>query len=133
MQQALLDADLEVGQISYLNLHGTATEKNDEMESMAVNRALGAGVPCSSTKSLIGHTLGAAGASEVALCWLLLSQEKDKTCLPAQVSDGCFDPLLEDIQLLSTDQTITATGPRRMMSNSFAFGGSNACVVIGEC
>lgn len=131
MQAALDDAGLQASDINYLNLHGTATIKNDEMESKAVNRVLGNHVACSSTKPLIGHTLGAAGASEIALCWLLLSQPSPTAMLPSQVWDGELDPELADIDLLTQDRTFEFDGPHRMMSNSFAFGGSNASIIIG--
>lgn len=131
MLAALDDAGLQASDINYLNLHGTATIKNDEMESKAVNRVLGSHVACSSTKPLIGHTLGAAGASEIALCWLLLSQPSSTAILPSQIWDGELDPELADIDLLTQDRPFTTAGARRMMSNSFAFGGSNASIIIG--
>ena len=70
MHKALARAGLQAGQISYLNLHGTATQHNDAMESRAVASLFPEGLPCSSTKPLTGHTLGAAGALEAAFCWL---------------------------------------------------------------
>lgn len=131
MQGALNDAGLQASNISYLNLHGTATRKNDLMESKAVVQVLGDNVPCSSTKSLTGHTLGAAGATEVGLCWLLMTQPRTDTHLPAQHWDAQLDPELASIALLTEQQLLPSTR-RCMMSNSFAFGGSNACVIIGE-
>ncbi|MFA7556032.1 MAG: beta-ketoacyl-[acyl-carrier-protein] synthase family protein [Spongiibacteraceae bacterium] len=132
MQAALADAGLAAEQISYLNLHGTATIKNDEMESIAVDSVLGKQLPCSSTKRLTGHTLGAAGATEIGLCWLLMSRLNCDAVLPKQQWDGCVDGQLVPINLLRTDQRLASTEAKKMMSNSFAFGGSNACVVIGE-
>lgn len=126
MRAALLDAGLAPAQIDYVNLHGTATAQNDAMESLAVARVFGADLPCSSTKSLTGHTLGAAGATEVGLCWLLAGADR----LPAQVGSGRFDPALAGIGLLATERPLPA-GPRRFLSNSFAFGGSNCAVIVG--
>lgn len=126
MRAALADAGLIAAQIDYVNLHGTATPQNDAMESLAVARVFGAAVPCSSTKSLTGHTLGAAGATEVGLCWLLAGADR----LPAQVGSGHFDPALGAIGLLAADRPL-ASGPRRFLSNSFAFGGSNCAVIVG--
>jgi 3-oxoacyl-[acyl-carrier-protein] synthase-1 len=93
---------------------------------------LGKQLPCSSTKRLTGHTLGAAGATEIGLCWLLMSRLNCDAVLPKQQWDGCVDGQLVPINLLRTDQRLASTEAKKMMSNSFAFGGSNACVVIGE-
>lgn len=138
MRAALADADLQPSAIDYINLHGTATPKNDEMESRAVMRVFGGAVPCSSTKPLTGHTLGAAGATEVGLCWLLLSALNTEAELPAQCWDGIFDPALPPIDLLkqsrvydsAQDKTKTKARTKRFLSNSFAFGGSNCAVII---
>lgn len=130
MQNALKDAALEASAIAYLNLHGTATPQNDAMESHAVHRVMGQEIPCSSTKPLTGHTLGAAGATEIGLCWLLLNQAREGAKLPRQLWDGAYDPALSPIALLASDLPLPA-GDHRMMSNSFAFGGSNCSVIIG--
>ena len=130
MQAALKDAQLKPEDIRYINLHGTATPKNDAMESIAVNQVLGPSTLCSSTKPLTGHTLGAAGATELGLCWLLLANSSD---LPAQVSDGERDPSLAPINLVfKTTALATGDDAVALMSNSFAFGGSNASVIIGR-
>jgi 3-oxoacyl-[acyl-carrier-protein] synthase-1 len=130
MRAALDDAGLLPAQIDYINLHGTATPKNDEMESFAVARVFGEHVPCSSTKPLTGHTLGAAGATEVGLCWLLLSVQNAAAQLPAQLWDGVRDPALAPIDLLGAPRAFGRDQPRRFLSNSFAFGGSNCAVII---
>ncbi|MDI4659368.1 hypothetical protein K9U41_23565, partial [Xanthobacter autotrophicus] len=69
LQQALQRAGWAADEVDYVNLHGTATGHNDAMESLAVSQVLGNQVPASSTKPLTGHTLGASGAIEAALCW----------------------------------------------------------------
>jgi 3-oxoacyl-[acyl-carrier-protein] synthase-1 len=76
MRAALDAAGLKPEQVSALNAHGTATPQNDAMETLAIEAVLGPGADFRSTKSLSGHTLGAAGALEAAFCWLLLSEEK---------------------------------------------------------
>ena len=91
-------------------------------------RVFGAETLCGSTKSLIGHTLGAAGAQELGLCWLLLSDDEGRR-LPQHVWDGIRDPGLPDINLASGDER-WARGV--FVSNSFAFGGSNTSVAIGR-
>jgi 3-oxoacyl-[acyl-carrier-protein] synthase I len=130
MRAALADARLEPGQIDYVNLHGTATPKNDAMESHAVARVFGTGIACSSTKPLTGHTLGAAGATEVGLCWLLLSAYNVEALLPAQRWDGARDPALAPIALLASMRPFERARPQRFLSNSFAFGGSNCAVIL---
>jgi len=129
MRAALAAADLGADAIGYLNLHGTATPKNDEMESRVVDRVLGREVPCSSTKPQIGHTLGAAGAQEAGLCWLLLSERNEARLLPKQLWDGELDPALPAIDLVGEGRSFERAV---FMSNSFAFGGSNVSVIIGR-
>jgi 3-oxoacyl-[acyl-carrier-protein] synthase-1 len=126
MRAALAMAGVAPADIGYLNLHGTATSHNDAMESEAVARVFGLDVPCSSTKPLTGHTLGAAGALEAAICWLTL---RGDGALPAHHFDGERDPALPAIRLVSPGERLAAP-PRAVLSNSFAFGGSNAALVL---
>jgi 3-oxoacyl-[acyl-carrier-protein] synthase-1 len=131
MRAALSDARLNPQDISYLNLHGTGTPQNDLMESRAVSRVFGSALPCSSTKAMTGHTLGAAGAIELGLCWLALSSEnKDRSALP-HVWDGVEDPELEPLHLVRPDTVLSSSPQQNFISNSFAFGGSNVSVIIG--
>lgn len=102
------------------------------MESRAVAAVFAQGVPCSSTKSMTGHTLGAAGALEAAFCWLSLRDQGNERRLPPQVWDGVADPALPALAFTGTGSRLPGSGPRRLMSNSFAFGGNNACVVLGD-
>jgi 3-oxoacyl-[acyl-carrier-protein] synthase-1 len=132
IRAALNDAGLEPNEIDYVNLHGTATPKNDEMESRAVSRIFGAEVFCSSTKAQIGHTLGAAGATEVAFCWLTLSGYNEQAVLPPQLWDGEIDPLLAELNFAAVGSPLTSNKQHYFLSNSFAFGGSNAAVIIGN-
>lgn len=128
MRAALENAGLDAGRIDYVNLHGTATEQNDHMESVAMAAVFADGVPCSSTKALTGHTLGAAGALEAAFCWLALHDGR----LPPHVWDGVADPALPALRFVTPGSRLPANRPRRVMSNSFAFGGNNACVILGD-
>ncbi|MEE4151559.1 beta-ketoacyl-[acyl-carrier-protein] synthase family protein [Pseudomonas viridiflava] len=132
MQQALSNARLAPEQIGYLNLHGTATFHNDAMESLAVQAVFPNGVPCSSTKPLSGHTLGAAGALEVAFCWLSLSRDNLEHALPPHVWDGAADPSEPALQLTAPGARLAAGDSRYLMSNSFAFGGNNISLIIGD-
>jgi 3-oxoacyl-[acyl-carrier-protein] synthase-1 len=128
MRAALESARLPASEVDYLNLHGTATPKNDEMEALAVSRVFPHGVALSSTKPMTGHLLGAAGATEVALCWLALHHGK----LPPHLWDGQADAALPLLDLVKPGRTFARTQGRACMSNSFAFGGNNACVLIGD-
>ncbi len=129
IRAALREAAVGPQEIGYVNLHGTATVMNDAMESHVVQRVFGPETPCSSTKSQTGHTLGAAGAQEIGLCWLLLNDRNDTRRLPRHLWDGVVDEDLASIGL-------TGDGAHwekdLFMSNSFAFGGSNVSIIIGR-
>lgn len=128
MRAALADAGLDAGDVDYLNLHATATPKNDEMESRAVARVFPAGVAASGSKPLTGHTLGAAGATELAFCWLALRDGR----LPPHIWDGEADAALPQLELVADERRFVRSARRVCMSNSFAFGGSNASLLIGD-
>lgn len=128
IREALGRAGLAPADIDYINLHGTATPQNDAMEAGVVARVFGAGTPCSSTKPLTGHTLGAAGAIEAALCWLMLAENPGRL-LPPHWWDGAADPELAPVGLVAPGAQ-AAQAPRRVLSQSFAFGGSNAALVL---
>lgn len=132
MQQALSEADLIPGDIAYINLHGTGTPLNDVMESRAVASLFPAGTPCSSTKAMTGHMLGAAGACEAAFLWLSLHPEFGDGMLPPHLWDGAVDPELSPLNLIAPGTALTSNGTSAMLSNSFAFGGSNASLVLGQ-
>jgi len=127
IEEALHKAALTPQDISYINLHGTATQKNDEMESLAVYEMFPHNPYCSSTKPLTGHALGAASAIELAICWLLLSEYNPNKKLPKQISDFQEDLNLSPINLLSTESQFDKPC---FMSNSFGFGGSNVSLII---
>lgn len=132
MHDALLRAGLDASHIDYINLHGTATEHNDSMESAAVAAVFGHDVPCSSTKSLTGHTLAAAGALEAAFCWLSLTDARPERRLPPHVWDGEADPALPRLRFTRVGDHLPAGRRRYVMSNSFAFGGNNAALILGD-
>jgi 3-oxoacyl-[acyl-carrier-protein] synthase-1 len=127
MRAALRDAGCGPTDIGYLNLHGTATAQNDAMEAAAALRVFPGGVPCSSTKPLTGHTLGAAGALEAALCWHLL-RGAARRGLPPNWNGGDDDPATAGLGLLGQRGP---DGPlKRALSNSFGFGGSNVSLLL---
>ncbi|PHQ67710.1 MAG: beta-ketoacyl-[acyl-carrier-protein] synthase II [Sneathiella sp.] len=130
MRIALEKSELAASDLAYLNLHGTATVLNDSMEAKAVSGLLG-GIPCSSTKPLTGHTLGAAGATELAFLWLALQPEYSGGKLPPHIWDGETDEDMAPVQLTAIGTTKDAARPA-MMTNSFAFGGNNISVILAE-
>ena len=127
MKMALDDASLTTDDIGYVNLHGTATKLNDAMESKAMASLFKGKVPCSSTKYMTGHTLGAAGIVEAAILCYLLKHDLD---LPVQdFSHDEIDDTLDECGLIK--EKIKAK-KKVMMSNSFAFGGNNASIIIAN-
>jgi len=129
MRSALASANLTPDAIGYINLHGTATEQNDRMESLAVARVFESTIPCGSTKSLTGHTLGAAGALEAVFCYLALLRNDGQ--LPRHLWDEIRDPQLAPLTGLGTRQVSEPL--RSAMSNSFAFGGNNISLILERC
>ena len=131
MTDALEKAGITSDDIDYINLHGTGTLHNDAMESKAVSRVFGDAIACSSTKALTGHTLGAAGAIEAALCWLMLSNDYNpKHLYLPHLWDG---ECAEDVTLrhfVKKEETFSKKKVHYALSNSFAFGGSNASLIL---
>jgi 3-oxoacyl-[acyl-carrier-protein] synthase-1 len=131
IQAALKRAGVEPRQIDYVNLHGTATVQNDAMESRVIHDLFGVATPVSSTKPFTGHALGAAGAIEAGLCWLAMQDDNPDGMLPPHLWDGVADA---DLPVLAVVRPGLALGrPLRLaLSNSFAFGGANAALVLGR-
>jgi 3-oxoacyl-[acyl-carrier-protein] synthase-1 len=124
MAAALSVGGLQPADIDYINLHGTATPSNDAAEGRAVAALFGDTVPCSSTKGATGHTLGAAGGLEAIIGALALQQG----FLPGGVNTRRVDPDIP-IQYLTANQQ---HAPRRVLSNSFGFGGTNCSLILGR-
>ncbi len=123
MRGALVMAGLQPGDVDYLNLHGTGTPGNDAAEDLAVRAVFGTTLPCSSTKGHTGHTLGAAGGVEASIGMLALQHG----LMPAGLNLQQPDPALRANYLRQTREQAL----RVVASNSFGFGGSNACLVFG--
>lgn len=126
MALALKNAGIDKSEIGYINAHGTSTTLNDKFETMAIKSVFGDQayhIPVSSNKSMIGHTVGAAGVIEAAFTVLSLLEGK----LPPTINLNDPDPELDldYIPNVFRDQTITAA-----ISNSFAFGGHNVTLVF---
>ena len=131
MEAAFSNGGINLSDIAYVNLHGTGTVLNDKAESLAMYAVFGdTQPPASSTKPVTGHTLGAAGALEAAICWMVLTEKKG---LPAHCWDGVID---EEIQGLESQISLIGKNcmetPAICMSNSFAFGGCNVSLILGR-
>lgn len=127
MLMALQQAGLQPQDVGYINLHGTATPLNDQVESAVIHRLFGDSVPCSSTKHLTGHTLGAAGATEAALAALIL--QHNLPLPPQDFSQAARDTSLPECGLITAPQPLARPV---IASNSFAFGGNNTCLIVGK-
>ncbi len=128
MQNALHWAGLTTDQIGYINAHGTSTSMNDRLETLAIKRVFGdlaPSIPISSSKSMIGHTLGAAGAVEALVCILAMRDGM----LPPTINYETPDP---DCDLDYVPNTARKADVKASMSNSFGFGGHNVSLVLGR-
>ena len=126
MQQALRDAGVAPSDVGYINAHGTATQYNDASESEAIRKVFGANadtLAVSSTKSMTGHTLGAAGGIEAVYTVLALARRR----LPPTINYEEPDPACD---LDYVPNAARDTDARVALSNSFGFGGANACLVF---
>lgn len=128
MRWAIEDAGLTPGLIDYINAHGTSTPLNDAIETAAIKRVFGEDayrVPISSTKSMIGHSLGAAGGLEAVACVKSLEHQVIHPTINHETPDPACD--LDYVPNQARPSRLSA-----ILSNSFGFGGQNACLVIGR-
>ena len=126
MQDALVDAGLTPDDVEYINAHGTSTPENDKMEAMSCAAVFGermAKLPISSNKSMIGHTLTAAGAVEAVISFLTIANGT----LPPTITYTNPDPALA-IDVVPNQARKAKV--RTVLSNSFGFGGQNTCLVL---
>mgnify|MGYP001083275631 CR=1 FL=1 len=122
LHQALADAGLSEKDIDYINSHGTGTQLNDEIETRIIEKVFGKTALVNSTKSLIGHTLGASGAIEAVVTALSIRDKTTHVCRN-------LDHPMADLNFV----TRTGSYPiKNAVSQSFGFGGHNAALVIGE-
>jgi 3-oxoacyl-[acyl-carrier-protein] synthase-1 len=124
MEAALERAELETMSVDYVNLHGTASQKNDEVEAGVVASMFPASTRASSTKGWTGHTLGAAGIVEAVVSFIAMETGVAPGTLNATQLDPCCGP-----QLRLANETADL---RYVLSNSFGFGGSNCSLVFGR-
>jgi 3-oxoacyl-[acyl-carrier-protein] synthase I len=131
MERALSRAGIAAAQVDYVNLHGTATVQNDAMEARVIHALFGDRVSVSSTKPFTGHALGAAGAIEAGLCWLAMQDDNATGKVPPHLWDGLADPALPVLNVAGPGASL-GHPLRCAVSNSFAFGGANATLVLGR-
>src|SRR5213592_160077 len=122
MQQSLESARVSAKEVDYINAHGTATLFNDAAEGKAISELFN-GVPVSSTKGMMGHSLGAAGAIEAVICLLALQHQ----FLPPNINFGALDDHL-DLNIVANKARPAVL--RTALSNSFGFGGTNASILM---
>ncbi|HET7010828.1 MAG TPA: beta-ketoacyl-ACP synthase II [Anaerolineales bacterium] len=126
MRLALLDADVPPESVDYINAHGTSTQVNDAVETAAIKRIFGErayAIPVSATKSMVGHSLGAAGAVEAAVCALTISRGQIHPTVNYEYPDPACD--LDYVPNQPREAKVEIA-----LSNSFGLGGQNACLVL---
>jgi len=129
MQEALKDAGLKPEDLDYINAHGTSTIQNDRVETRAIKDLFGKyayKIPISSTKSMIGHTIGAAGAIEAVVCCLTMQNQ----LIPPTINYKVPDP---ECDLDYVPNEARKTKVNAILSNSFGFGSNNTCLVLRSC
>jgi 3-oxoacyl-[acyl-carrier-protein] synthase II len=128
IRMALEDAGLGLGDIHYVNAHGTSTSVNDRVESLAIKQVFGPQaykIPVSSTKSMMGHLIAAAGATELIVCLLAIRDQ----ILPPTINYETPDP---DCDLDYIPNASREAPCQRALSNSFGFGGQNISLIVGR-
>ena len=128
MQRALNRAGLDPTEIDYINAHGTSTSMNDKMETKAIKTVFGEHayrVPVSSTKSMLGHMIGGAGAIEAAICILSILNG----IIPPTINQDTPDP---DCDLNYVPNTARRTRITTALSNAFGFGGHNSVLILRQ-
>lgn len=128
IQQALVNAGVTPDQVDYVNAHGTSTPLNDAGETLAIKQALGEHayrIPVSSTKSMLGHSMGAAGAFEALACLMTLRDQKIHPTMNYDTPDPVCD--LDYVPNKARSAKVNCA-----ISNSFGLGGQNACLVLGR-
>lgn len=123
MSAALEDAGLEAADIDHVNAHGTSTTQNDVAEGLAITSVFGPGMAVTSTKSVVGHLIGAAGATEVVAAALSVERQ----AIPPTANSSRVDAACGDLDVVSS---LRPAGLQHVLSNSFAFGGHNASLVL---
>jgi 3-oxoacyl-[acyl-carrier-protein] synthase II len=130
MELALIDAGIEKEKVDYINAHGTGTELNDIAESKAIKSVFGQRaykIPVSSTKSCLGHQLGASAAVELIVCVKVINESVIPPTINLENQDERCDLKMDYVPLKARQAKVNIA-----MSNSFGFGGHNSCLVVGK-
>lgn len=127
IRAAIKDAGLNPEDIDYINTHGTGTPSGDPVELAAIKQVFNHKVAINSTKSMTGHMIGATGAVEVIFCSLML----EKGFISPSINIDNLEPAFEWADIVR--ETRSGLKLKHALSNSFGFGGSNACIVISSC
>jgi 3-oxoacyl-[acyl-carrier-protein] synthase II len=130
MELALKDAGIEKEKVDYINAHGTGTKLNDIAESAAVRSVFGQRaykVPVSSTKSSLGHQLGASAAVEMIICVKAINESLIPPTINLENQDERCDLKMDFVPLKAREAEVNVA-----LSNSFGFGGHNSCLVVGK-
>jgi len=130
MELALADGGVEKEGINYINAHGTGTELNDIAESAAIRTAFGDyayNIPVSSTKSCLGHSLGATGAIELIICTKIINKSVIPPTINLDNPDPACDLKMDFVPLHAREAKVNVA-----LSNSLGFGGHNACLIVGK-
>ncbi len=128
MKRALVNAGVSLDQVDYINAHGTSTPLNDATETMAIKNVFGERaykIPISSTKSMVGHSMGAAGAFEAAACIMTVRDQRIHPTVNYETPDPVCD--LDYVPNCAREAKAEV-----VLSNSFGLGGQNACLVVGK-
>ncbi len=131
MELALIDSSIDKEEIDYINAHGTGTELNDIAESTAIKTVFGDHaykLAVSSTKSCLGHLLGAAGAVELIICVKVINESVIPPTINLENQDERCDLKMDYVPLKPRERKVNIA-----MSNSLGFGGHNSCLVVGAC
>jgi 3-oxoacyl-[acyl-carrier-protein] synthase II len=129
IQGALRNSGLAASDIGYINAHGTSTQVNDRVETLAIKKVFGDGayeIPISSSKSTMGHLIAAAGAAELIICVMAL----ERGILPPTINYEVPDP---ECDLDYIPNTPREKRVRHVLSNSFGFGGQNVSLIVSRC
>jgi len=130
MKLAIMDAGVKPENVSYINAHGTGTELNDIAESSAIKSVFGEWaykIPVSSTKSSLGHLLGASGAVELIICVKAITESAIPPTINLEHQDERCDLKMDYVPLHARQAKVNIA-----LSNSFGFGGHNSCLVVGK-
>jgi 3-oxoacyl-[acyl-carrier-protein] synthase II len=130
MELAIIDAGISKEKISYINAHGTGTELNDIAESTAIKSIFGSyayKIPVSSTKSCLGHLLGASGAVEMIVCVKAIAESAIPPTINLDNQDERCDLKMDYVPKTARNAKVNV-----VLNNSFGFGGHNACLVVGK-